>query len=129
MSWDQSKETITLPSASDLSTHKFKVVELNSDGNAIICNSVHAFGIVQNQPKSGEAATVVWKGFTKALAAGAINAGQHVRNSSGWCTPVLSGAAPATYTMLGRAMTTAASGGQFTLCLDKTVQVASGGLI
>jgi hypothetical protein len=101
-------------------------VEVRSGGDVVVCNSVYAFGVLQNQPKSGEAATIAVEGFTKALANAAIYPGQYVKNSSGWCAIVTTGDALSTLVVLGRALTGAASGGQFTLDLRKQLIITSG---
>lgn len=127
MSWANLVESITAKAAADLSASKFKVVELDANGDVTVAaNTQSAFGILQNQPKSGEAATVAIEGFSRALAAVAVTVGQFVKNSSGWVTPVGSAGNAATYVLVGRAMTTAASGGLVTVRLMNQLVVNSG---
>ena len=127
MSWSQRLETITLKAAADLSAAKFKVVELDANGDVTIANNTAlGVGILQNAPKSGEAATIAYDGFSRGLAAVAVTVGQHVRNSSGWLTPIGSAGNYASHIVIGRAMTTAASGGLLTVKLMMQLSVNSG---
>ncbi len=73
----------------DLSTHQFKCVELSAADTVTLCNAATdvCIGILQNKPKSTEAAAVMHIGRSQALADGsgtAIAVGDFVGpNASG----------------------------------------------
>jgi hypothetical protein len=78
----------SFPASADLSALQFNAVSLGSTGvAAIAAATTRAIGVLQNIPKSGEAATVRMLGTTKAVADGsgtAIAAGDYVGpNASG----------------------------------------------
>lgn len=67
-----------LVAAEDLSGGQFRLVAIDAD-NAVALVSAsggHAVGVLQNRPAAGEAASVEMLGITKAVAGGALTAGQ-----------------------------------------------------
>jgi len=127
-------ENVTLAAGADLSTHQFKIVELDANGDAVLSPLSKGFGVLQNHPDTaGQACTVAIKGLTKAFAGAAVSIGDKIRvQSGGWALAVTSGAAhPATFHIMGRAQTAASSGGLFSLELapQLLVGVSSGAAI
>lgn len=57
------------PAASDLTTKQYKWVKLNSSGQIVVCNTAgeQALGVLQNTPRSGEAAAVRIAGISKVV--------------------------------------------------------------
>ena len=67
-----------LTSSADYSSSgQFTAVKVNSSGQVVQCGTQGevALGVLQNAPKSGQAATVMVDGVTKMVAAGSIAAG------------------------------------------------------
>jgi len=124
---------VTKEAVADLRSHKYKVVELDSNGKVGLSALDKGYGILQNVPNSGEAAAVVNWGTTQAIAAVAVSIGDKLKvQSGGWLTPVASGAAhTGTFMLMGRAMTSAVSGSIFTVELERQllVNVLSGAAI
>lgn len=132
MAYSNELENVTKEANADLSGFKFRVVELLSTNKVALAALDQAYGILQNAPRSGEAATVAVGGFSKAIAAVAVTIGQKVKaTSGGWCTPVTSGAAHTAFSnLVGRVHTDAASGQLFTVEINRqTLAVASGAAI
>lgn len=70
---------VSLLAAADLSAKQFYAVKVDSNGKAAVAGAgEHAVGVVQNDPTSGQAATVRIGGVTKAKAGGSITAGDRV---------------------------------------------------
>ena len=66
MAWEQSKTTITLEAASDLSAKQYYFVAVDSDGKAALTgDDGNPIGVLQNTPEAGEAATICVGGVTK----------------------------------------------------------------
>lgn len=110
-------EVCTMVAGADLSNSYFKVVEMNSNGAAVLAAANQGYGVLINKPKINEAASVTKYGRTKGIAGSAVAINDKLRVSSGgWLIPVNSGAAhPATFMFVGRAITAAASGSIFTV--------------
>lgn len=68
---------ITLVAGADLSSSQYLFVKLNASGQAVICNGAtdSPIGVLQNDPASGEEASVLVVGGTKLVAGAAINPG------------------------------------------------------
>lgn len=71
--------------ASDLSDDQYKIVTINSSGNAALAGAGdYAVGVLQNDPKSGESAEVAVLGKSKVEAGGSISQGDQIAaNSNG----------------------------------------------
>lgn len=113
---------------SDLSAAKFRIVELHSTvGKVEIAAANQGYGVLQNEPKSGEHAAVATIGQTRCQAGAAITLGDRVTAAnSGFATAVLSGAA-SPKRLIGRAITTAASGMFFVLELGRETYFPASG--
>lgn len=71
--------TLSLPAAADLTTKQFRVMTVNSSGQAAVAGATDlAVGLLQNKPGSGQAATVAFGGISKAVAGGTVAAGARV---------------------------------------------------
>lgn len=121
MAYQRDLECYTFLSSVDLSTHKFKVVELvagsPAPGLVRLAALGTGYGILQNQPKAQEAATVAVEGESKAIAGGTLSLADHVRVlSGGWVVKINSGDLSGIVD-LGVCMTAAASGALTTIDL------------
>lgn len=84
MAYENTPEMITVPAAADLSTHQYKLMTLNSSGQAALGNATNLIvGVLQNKPTAaGQAATLCWAGVSKVVAAGVITAGARVTSDA-----------------------------------------------
>lgn len=81
MAYEEKLETIgSLTASEDLSSSQFSLVKISGDGTVAKCSAVtdKPFGILQNKPESGQAATVATGGISKCAAGGAITAGNEI---------------------------------------------------
>ena len=130
MAYNNLVRCLGFPANADLSSYKFRVVELLSTGKVDLADLGKGYGVLQNIPKSDEMATVAVTGESKAVAGGTISIADHVRaTSGGWLVKANSGDAPGIM-ILGQAMTAAASGALFTVDLRPAVlaNVVSGSI-
>jgi hypothetical protein len=103
--------------AVDLATSEINAAQFAAGGAG--------YGIVMNDPRTGEFATVAVRGVVRAKAAAAVSIGDYitVANSGaggpGWLRSVVSGDT-APRTIMGRAMSSVASGSLFALELEVT---------
>jgi hypothetical protein len=76
----------SFPAGADLSAaaNQYKFVEVDSSGNVTVCNAAtdRPVGVLQNRPKSGEAAEVVIAGITKLQADAALTIGTLIGTSA-----------------------------------------------
>lgn len=95
----------------DLSAKQYHVVMLSTTAKQVKVSSgptVANIGILQNDPASGEAASVCGAGLTKAVAGGVIAAGDMVSaNSTGRCAA----STTANNKLIGKAITAAGADG------------------
>lgn len=83
MSSENNLCTVTLPAAADLSSQQYRCVTVNASGQAAVANATAlVVGILQNNPPSGQAATVAYSGVSKAKAGGVIAAGARVTSDA-----------------------------------------------
>lgn len=125
MAYKNFQETLTFKAGSSFANDQFKIVELTANAHEVELSAVGDLpvGIVQNHPNSGEAATVCLAGITKAIAGGAVAAGKKVSAAaSGFATQTISGGIEIAY--FGKALTTAASGGIFSLLIAPSITVS-----
>jgi hypothetical protein len=75
---------ITLVAGADLSSKQYLFVKLNTSGQAVICDGAtdSPIGVLQNDPASGEEASVLVVGGTKLVAGAAINPGVKIGTSA-----------------------------------------------
>ena len=125
MAFGNYKDTLSFRAASDFAADQFKIVELTANAHEVELSAVGDLpvGVVQNHPNSGEAATVALSGITKVIAGGAVSAGKKVSAAAtGFATQTISGGIE--IAVFGRALTTAASGGIFTMLIAPSVTVS-----
>lgn len=69
MAIEQNLVTITRAAGADLSSSQYKFVESNSSGTATVCGTAgeYALGVLQNDPTSGNAATIAVSGISKVV--------------------------------------------------------------
>jgi len=124
MAWNMAESAITLKALSDMTNMQWRIVELaTSESNA--CDYAAAgggYGILFNEPRAQEAATVVTEGEVRCRAGAAVAIGNLIMcaasglGGSGWATAATSSA---TGNVLGIARSAAASGSLFTLDMVK----------
>ena len=136
MSFHNVVESRTYIASGDLSGLQYRIVDLISNQPLKIGHSLAdvGFGVLLNMPKAGEHAEVAVEGEVEVKAGAAVQAGQLIGSAaSGWATPisaqsvqVASGTVLISKTVLGRAVTGAASGSLFVLEFDRQrITVAS----
>ena len=74
MAWEQPGFVITLQAAANLTTKQFHFVVLDSSGYAAAATSIaqYPIGVLQNKPTTGQEASVMVHGVTKAVADAAV---------------------------------------------------------
>lgn len=108
MSSENNLCAVTLPAAADLSAQQYRCVTVNASGQAAVANATSlVVGILQNNPPSGQAATVAYSGVSKARAGGVIAAGARVTSDA---SGNVIAAATAGDAVIGVALEGAASG-------------------
>lgn len=80
MSFDNgNKVALTLPAGADLTTKQYTAVVANSSGAAASAGAAaYVVGILQNEPNTGQPATIVYNGVSKAVCGGSVTAGAKV---------------------------------------------------
>jgi hypothetical protein len=127
------QRNVPLKAAADLSASQYLIVELTGNINEInLPSQDRGYGVLQNHPKLGEFGTVCVEGQSRVRAGSAVAIGDFITASSlGFALSVTSGAAralPGRTSVLGRALSAAASGSVFTADLDVfQTTVVSGG--
>lgn len=100
-----------LVAAGDLAAKRYLIVMLATTTKQVKVSTgpaVANIGILQNDPASGEAASVCGAGLTRGVAGGAVTAGDMVTaNSTGQCVTTTT----ANNKVIGRAITAAAAAG------------------
>lgn len=96
MAYEQPGQLVTRPAGADLSSHQYKFVTLDASGNAILPGSTagpSVFGVLQNKPVSGDAATIMISGISKVQApSSTVSVGDVVAASSaGFAVPLVAG--------------------------------------
>jgi hypothetical protein len=107
----------TFTAGEDMDTKQYFIVQLDASGNAELGESATdlLIGVLQNKPKSGEAALVRFGGTSKVIAGGAVAIGD-------WVTTDSAGETVATTTdgniTIGRALEAADDGDIFEVLLS-----------
>jgi hypothetical protein len=82
MAFDQSGEFMSLPAAADFSSHQYKLVNINSSGQAalVAATGAHAIGVLQDAPAAiGRVAQIKCDGVSKVVAGtGGIDEGDFI---------------------------------------------------
>lgn len=121
---------VPFTAAIDLSTSQFKIVELFTTAHQVTISPANAgYGVLLNKPRSGEMAQVARSGRVKAVAGDTVTVKDYIVSAaSGFATTCASGTANIKK-IIGRALTSAASGSVFDIDLDeKYTLAATGGL-
>jgi len=116
-----------MKSLADFRSHQYKIVELaTTEINAITHVAAGGgYGVLVNEPNTNEHGTVLVEGQIQCFAGGTVAIGDRITAAaSGWGTKVVSGMATP-LTILGQALSAAASGYLLTLDLDKQRVFAS----
>jgi len=84
MAVTQSRDTRSLIAGEDLSSSQFKFVTLESDGQVDLADAAgeRCFGVLENDPASGEEATVVVSGQTRITCGGTVAAGAQLQTDA-----------------------------------------------
>lgn len=111
---------ITLVAGADLSSAQYKFVKLNSSGQAIAVAAVtdRPIGVLQNNPTSGQEASVLVVGGTKLVAGGTVTEGAVVGTSSTGTGVAKTVGTDTTHYILGTALTEVASGEYMTAVVN-----------
>lgn len=106
---------LSLEAAADLSAKQYYAVKVDTDGKAALAgNGENAVGILQDEPASGAFGCVQTSGVSQAIAGDTINEGDRIgTDANGKCVPAATG----DY-IIGRALTSAASGEYFSLLVN-----------
>lgn len=80
MATENALTCVTLVAGADLSAGQYLGVKLDGSGNAVLCSveGEQVYGVLQNDPDTGEEGTVAIAGITKAEAGGVIAIGDSV---------------------------------------------------
>jgi hypothetical protein len=105
--------SITRKADADLSARQYRFVTATaSNGCALAGANARALGVLQNKPKSGEAAAIQTEGQTKVVAGGAFAVGDYVKSdANGKAVQVTGEAAGTIVELLGIALEAAAADG------------------
>lgn len=85
MAVDYDLDVLTRLAGADLSTTgQYRFVEQSTSGTVTVCNSAgeNALGVLQNNPASGQAATIAVGGVTKVLAGATIAIGEQIATTA-----------------------------------------------
>lgn len=118
MAFEERLELVTAQAGADLSasTNLFKVVKLDANGNVVPVAAITdiPFGILQDTPKSGQAAPVAVGGIVKCTAGATIAAGAPVATMANGELQT----AVTTQYVIGTARTSAVAGDVFPVNID-----------
>ena len=99
---------LTRVAGADLSAAQYKFVEMSSAGTVTVCNTAGegALGVLQNDPTSGQTATIAYEGVSKVVAGDTVAiAGKVSTDNAGRAIPATTG-----HKILGVAMSGGAVG-------------------
>lgn len=75
-------ETFSFIAGADLSAAQFKAVKVTSSGVVLAGDGEAADGVLQNNPKSGQSATVAYSGLSKFIAGGNVSIGDFIASDA-----------------------------------------------
>lgn len=126
MATQQAVVSITLPASGNLSAHQWKLMDVNSSGQAVLVSAANArcIGVLQNDPAAaGQEAEVAIAGVVKILVgASAVTAGDEVEADA---TGTILTAAGAGSNIIGKCLVGAAAGGLAEVLLQPRGVVAA----
>lgn len=111
---------ISLEAGADLSSAQYQIVKLSGSGVILTAAITDVpIGVLQNDPASGEVATVTVSGITKVVASDAISVGALIGTTDdGKAVDVVAGTDDTAY-VIGQAVTAASADGDvITITLD-----------
>jgi hypothetical protein len=139
MAWNEGQKVVSRKALSTMAGMQYRIVELaTSEPNAVdYAAGSQGYGILMNEPRANEAASVAIAGEVPCYAALAISIGDYITSAvsatggPGWATKVVSGHAATGLTILGQALSAASSGSVFTIGLNRqrVFGVSSAGLV
>ena len=111
-----------LTAGADLSAKQFHFVKLASATTVDVCSAITdvPIGILQNNPESGETATITIFGITKAVADGTLTAGRWIGTSADSQASGITPGSDTTVYVMGQAVQAASAGETFTMFLNPT---------
>lgn len=126
MAFGNFNETLRFKAASDFSDDQFKLVELTGNAHEVEVGAAgEGFGVLQNHPQEGEAATVIVAGVSKVIVGAAVAVGDFITSAAtGFIVSTDSGDATSRR-VFGRCLTAAASGALASVLINKQI-VSSG---
>ena len=112
---------ITFKAGEDLNSYQYYGVYLSDDQTVALCTTAHlnAIGILQDKPKSGEAAVVRVQGTTKVKAGGTIAVGARVSITTSGKAITETTASATEVLLIGTALEAAIDGDIFEILLEK----------
>ena len=117
MATENNLTSISLAAAADLSAAQYKIVQINSSGQAALANATSlTVGVLQNKPTAaGRIATVAVHGVCKCVAGGSITAGARLTSDANGNAVAASTAGDA---VIGVALDSASSGDVFRMLVQ-----------
>ena len=111
-----------LTAGTDLSSKQYHFVKLASATTVDVCSAITdvPIGILQNNPESGETATITIFGITKAVADGTLTAGRWIGTSADSQASGITPGSDTTVYVMGQAVQAASAGETFTMFLNPT---------
>lgn len=84
MAYEIPGQMVTLEASTDLSAYQYRFVTIDANGKAALAgDGVPVYGVLQNKPSGGQAASVMINGLTKIITdASTMSAGDLVASSS-----------------------------------------------
>ena len=97
--------------SADLSAKQYHFVKMSGDNTVTVCAAITdvPIGVLQNNPKSGQAAEVCVFGVTKVVADGVLAAGNRIGTSADGQADAITVASDTTVTIVGQALKAAAA--------------------
>lgn len=92
MAREEALKSITLKAGADLSAKQYRVGALNASGDVVVAGAkARAVGIIQNNPKADDAATVGINGVSRVISGAAVPCGPVQSDAEGAVVPYTDG--------------------------------------
>jgi hypothetical protein len=123
MAYEVGLQTFTLKAGADLSAaaNQYKLVKLDSNGNAVLCAATTdvPIGVLQNTPANNDAAEIAFGGVSKVQAGAALAIGNQIGpNASGQAVALTPGTDTTKYVIGVVLVANANSGGYVTALIN-----------
>lgn len=84
MAWEGDQVKVSRVAGADLSAKQYHFVKLDANGDVVACDGAtdKPFGVLQNDPASGEEASICILGISKVVADAALNEGDSIGPSA-----------------------------------------------